>query len=271
VPELPEVETARRGLVPLLVGKMVARVDIRNPHLRWPVPRQLRVALPGQTIRAVARRAKYLLFEAATGTVIVHLGMSGSLRAVAAGSPAGQHDHVQWQLADGTAIRLRDPRRFGAVLWTTGEPLEHPLLRDLGPEPLGSAFDGMRLYRLSRGRRVSVKAFVMDSRVVAGIGNIYASEALFRSGIHPARSAGRISFVRYRALADAIRRVLSDAIIAGGTTLRDFSDTSGRSGYFRQQLLVYGRQGQACERCGGALRHRVIAQRATVYCPRCQR
>ncbi len=271
VPELPEVETTRRGLEPMLLGRTVTRVDVRQPRLRWPVSPELAEALTGARIESVGRRAKYLLLGAGRGTVILHLGMSGSLRYVSAGTPAGRHDHVQWLLEDESWLRLHDPRRFGAVLWTTGDAREHPLLRRLGPEPLRPEFDRERLYRFSRHRRTSVKAFIMDSRVVAGIGNIYAAEALFLAGIHPARRANRIALDRYQRLTDSIRRVLADAIRAGGTTLRNFVDAGGRPGDFRRRLLVYGRPGEPCRHCGAALARRVIAQRSTVYCPRCQR
>lgn len=271
MPELPEVETTRRGVSPLVTGQRVSRVVVREARLRWPVPTALSRELPGQRVEAVERRAKYLLLSSGAGTVLIHLGMSGSLRVVAAATPPALHDHVDIVLDDGQALRLRDPRRFGAVLWVRGDPWLHPLLAGLGPEPLGEEFDGHHLHRLSRGRRAPVKAFVMDGRVVVGIGNIYAAEGLFRAGIHPRRAAGRVSASRYDALAAALRRVLSEAIDQGGTTLRDFVAEDGRPGYFQQRLHVYGRGGKPCITCGRTLSEFRIAQRSTVYCAACQR
>ena len=271
MPELPEVETTRRGIAPLLSGRRVMSVDVRNPHLRWPVPPALARELPGQRVRGVTRRAKFLLVESPVGHLILHLGMSGSLRVVSRDLAPEKHDHLDVVMDDGHCLRLRDPRRFGAALWTTEDPFEHPLLKYLGPEPLEGGFNAEWLYQLSRRRRVAVKSFLMNSKVVAGVGNIYASEALFLAGIHPARPAGRISLRRYRGLVDAVREVLEAAIAAGGTTLRDFVDSSGNPGYFSQKLRVYGRQHEACEHCGSAVRSRIIGQRATYYCPRCQR
>lgn len=271
MPELPEVETTRRGIAPLLSGRRVISVDVRNPHLRWPVPPALARELPGQRVRGVTRRAKFLLVESPVGHLILHLGMSGSLRVVSRDLAPEKHDHLDVVMDDGHCLRLRDPRRFGAALWTTEDPFEHPLLKYLGPEPLEDNFSAEWLHQLSRRRRVAVKSFLMNSKVVAGVGNIYASEALFLAGIHPGRPAGRISLKRYRGLVDAVREVLESAIAAGGTTLRDFVDSSGNPGYFSQKLRVYGRQHQACEHCGSAVRSRIIGQRATYYCPRCQR
>ncbi|ABI57989.1 bifunctional DNA-formamidopyrimidine glycosylase/DNA-(apurinic or apyrimidinic site) lyase [Alkalilimnicola ehrlichii MLHE-1] len=277
MPELPEVETTRRGLAPLLEGRRVTGMTVRQARLRWPVPAGLPDAITGQTIRAVDRRAKYLLFRTPAGTLILHLGMSGSLRVIpgqqagACAVPPGRHDHVDLRLADGSCLRYTDPRRFGSLHWCTGEPEAHWLLHRLGPEPFDTAFDGDRLHRLSRGRRTSVKAFIMDSGIVVGVGNIYASESLFRAGIHPGRPAGRVGLARYRRLAGAVREVLAEAIAAGGTTLRDFTASDGRPGYFAQTLNVYGRAGAPCPRCGRSIRQRRIAQRSTWYCPGCQR
>lgn len=271
MPELPEVETTRRGIEPVLRGRRVTSVDVREPRLRWPVPAGLARDLSGQLLGGVSRRAKFLLFESPVGHLIVHLGMSGSLRIVSGNVEPEKHDHLDIVMDNGLCLRFRDPRRFGAALWTTDDPLEHPLLRRLGPEPLGPDFDAELLHRLSRGRRVAVKSFLMNSQIVAGIGNIYASEALFLARIHPARAAGRISRERYERLVDAVRRVLKDAIAAGGTTLRDFVDSSGNPGYFAQRLRVYGRLGEACEKCGAPVRSRVIGQRSTFFCPHCQR
>ncbi|MDX1609459.1 MAG: bifunctional DNA-formamidopyrimidine glycosylase/DNA-(apurinic or apyrimidinic site) lyase [Halofilum sp. (in: g-proteobacteria)] len=270
MPELPEVETTRRGIEPHLRGHRVIGTVVREPRLRWPVPVAALEQLSGQGIEAVDRRAKYLLLRTTAGTLLLHLGMSGSLRVVPATTPPLVHDHFDLLLDDGTCLRLRDPRRFGSVHWLGGDPLAHPLLASLGPEPLGSGFDGDHLYRLSRGRRRAVKDFIMDSRVVVGVGNIYAAEALFAAGIHPRRPARRIGRARYQRLAAAIRDILQAAIDKGGTTLRDFTDAAGEPGYFRISLAVYDRAGQPCRRCGRPLRSERIGQRATVYCPRCQ-
>ncbi|BFN25918.1 formamidopyrimidine-DNA glycosylase [Pseudomonas sp. SCT] len=270
MPELPEVETTRRGIEPHLLGQRVDRVLVRDRRLRWPVPEDLDVRLSGQRIEAVERRAKYLLIKAETGTLIVHLGMSGSLRLVEAAQPVGKHDHVDILLESGQALRYTDPRRFGAMLWSE-EPLAHVLLASLGPEPLGEDFDGDRLYRLSRGRSMAVKPFIMDNAVVVGVGNIYASEALFAAGIDPRRPAGSISRARYLKLGEEIRRILAMAIERGGTTLRDFVGGDGKPGYFQQELFVYGRAGEFCKSCGSTLREIRLGQRASVYCSRCQR
>lgn len=269
MPELPEVETTRRGLEPWLQRRRVHAVVVREPRLRWPVPPVLARELPGQTLHGIERRAKYLLLTADRGTVIVHLGMSGSLCVVTAETPPGKADHVDVVLDDGACLRLRDPRRFGAVLWTA-DPTRHALLAELGPEPLGADFDDDYLYRASRGRSRTIKDLLMDSRVVAGIGNIYANESLFRARIDPRHPAGRVSRSRYRRLAAAIRATLEDAIRAGGTTLRDFRSSEGRPGYFQQQLQIYGRTGLPCLRCGSRVRTVTLGQRSTFFCPRCQ-
>lgn len=271
MPELPEVETTCRGIAPLLSGRRVASVEIREPRLRWPVSPALARELPGQPVRGVTRRAKFLLLESPVGHLILHLGMSGSLRVVSRELPPQKHDHLDVVMDDGRCLRFRDPRRFGAALWTTDDPLEHPLLKNLGPEPLEEEFTAEWLHRHSRRRRVAVKSFLMNSRMVAGVGNIYASEALYLAGIHPSRPAGRISLERYRRLVGTVRGVLENAIAAGGTTLRDFVNSDGDPGYFSQKLLVYGRQNEACDQCGVPIRNRNIGQRSTYYCPRCQR
>lgn len=270
MPELPEVETTLRGLIPHLLGRQVTQVLVRTPALRWPLPTHLAELLTGRTVRGLSRRAKYLLIAFDHGTVLLHLGMSGHLRMVSSTTPAGKHDHVDLQLSDGQQLRYHDPRRFGALLWVEGDPLTHPLLVQLGPEPFAEELTGAYLYALARGRRVTIKAFVMDQKVVVGVGNIYASEALFRAGIHPQRAAGSVSLARFEALAEAIREVLRAAIAAGGTTLRDFSNAQGRPGYFSQQLRVYGRNGQPCPSCGAPLGQQRIAQRASYFCSRCQ-
>jgi formamidopyrimidine-DNA glycosylase len=240
MPELPEVETTRRGIAPLLEGKRIETAIVRQPKLRWPVPRGLARTLSGSKIQSVTRRGKYLLIDTGNGYLILHLGMSGSLRVIPADTPAGPHDHIDIVLDNGQCLRLRDPRRFGAVLWTTGDPMQHKLLASLGPEPLGNEndFSGEYLFTRSRGRSRQVRDFIMDSHIVVGVGNIYANEALFRAGIDPRRAAGRISRARYDRLAVAIREILAAAIQVGGTTLRDFSDVRGDPGYFQQTLMV---------------------------------
>lgn len=270
MPELPEVETTRRGIEPYLKGQRVSRVLVRERRLRWPIPEDLDVRLSGQRIQAVERRAKYLLIRAESGTLIGHLGMSGSLRLVECGLPAGRHEHVDIELESGLALRYTDPRRFGALLWSQ-DPLHHELLARLGPEPLGEEFDGERLYQLSRGKQLAVKPFIMDNAVVVGVGNIYATEALFAAGIDPRRPAGSIARARYLRLGEAIKRILAQAIECGGTTLRDFVGGDGKPGYFQQELFVYGRGGEFCKTCGSTLREVKLGQRASVYCPRCQR
>jgi len=269
MPELPEVETTRRGILPHILGRTVVQLICRVPRLRWLLP-GVETPLAGEVVLAVERRAKYLLLRCGGGTLILHLGMSGHLRLVTAGTPAGAHDHVDLVFSDGTALRFNDPRRFGALLWTPDDPHRHPLLVELGPEPFAAEMDGEHLYRCSRRRTGAVKTFIMDQRVVVGVGNIYASEALFRAGIDPRRSAGRISRQRYGRLAEAIREVLAAAIDAGGTTLRDFADAEGRPGYFRLELQVYGRAGEACSICGRAVAQVKISGRSTYFCHHCQ-
>lgn len=271
LPELPEVETTLRGILPHLQGRRVAALVVRQPALRWPIPAELSALLPGQIVHGGQRRGKYLLLALDAGHLLLHLGMSGSLRMVAPGLAAGPHDHFDLRLDDGGVMRFTDPRRFGALLWLTGDPFIHPLLRALGPEPLSAAFDADYLHVRSRGRRVPVKSFLMDSRIVVGIGNIYANEILFLSGIHPLRAAGRIARPRYAAIVTAAREVLGSAIRQGGTTLRDFVGGDGRPGYFRQRLQVYGRGGEPCRKCGQTLREVRLGARTTVYCPDCQR
>ena len=274
MPELPEVETTLRGIRPHLLGQRIARMVVRDPRLRQPIPPDLAPRLAGQAVLGLQRRAKYILIEVDDGSLILHLGMSGSLRVVPEQTPPLKHDHVDLVLCDGRALRLHDPRRFGLLIWTPDRPdlaaTRHPLLRDLGPEPLEDGFDGDHLYRQSRGRQVAVKSFVMDAGVVVGVGNIYASESLFLAGIHPSRPCNRIGLTRYRRLAETIRIVLNASIVQGGTTLRDFVQEDGNPGYFARWLRVYGRTGEPCPGCGAPLRQRRIAQRSSFYCPRCQ-
>lgn len=269
MPELPEVETTRRGIAPWLEDVTITRTVVRQPRLRWEVPDPVR-QLRDQAVLAVERRAKFIILTLDQGQLLLHLGMSGTLRVLPGETPAQKHDHLDLILDSGRLLRLRDPRRFGAALWAeSGET--HPLLEKLGPEPLSAAFNGELLYRRSRGRRQAVKTFIMDNRTVVGVGNIYAQESLFRAGIHPSRAAGRIGAERYERLAQAIKQVLEEAIKAGGTTLRDFTSASGSPGYFRQQLAVYGRGGEPCRHCGTPLKQLRHGQRSTVYCGRCQR
>lgn len=269
MPELPEVEVTRRGIAPHLVGRQITSVAVREPRLRWPVPAAVR-RLAGRQVRAVDRRGKYLLLDCGDGHLILHLGMSGSLRLVDSGTPPGRHDHVDIALG-GQLLRLRDPRRFGAVLWTTDPPEAHPLLRHLGVEPLSRDFDARRLHALCRGRRTAIKQLLMDGRLVVGVGNIYASESLFLAGISPRRRARTLSAARCALLAASVKRVLRAAIRAGGSTLRDFVGGDGASGYFQAQHRVYDREGEPCRRCGAPVRRLVQGQRATYYCARCQR
>jgi len=270
VPELPEVETTRRGIAPHCEGQTITGVNVRNGSLRWPVPADLGDRLRGQIIRSIDRRAKYLFLNVEHGTVIVHLGMSGSLRIIADETPPMPHDHIDLTLGSGTILRFNDPRRFGCWLWADSVD-DHPLIRQLGPEPLMPEFNGALLFHQSRGKNTPVKSFIMDNHVVVGVGNIYANEALFKAGIHPRRKAARISRDRYHRLAGAIRETLSAAILMGGTTLRDFVNSDGKPGYFAQSLLVYGRGGARCKECGTPLKEIRMNNRATVYCPRCQR
>ena len=269
MPELPEVETTCRGIAPHILDRKVRDVIVRESRLRWPVPPQLRQTLAGARFTAVNRRAKYLLLETDKGILMVHLGMSGSLRIMPADTPALFHDHIDLVLDDGRCLRYHDPRRFGSFHWL--QSLKHPLLDHLGPEPLAASFDGGYLYQRSRGRRIPVKQFIMDGKIVVGVGNIYANEALFMAGIRPARAAGRVALSRYELLAQTIKAVLGDAIEQGGTTLRDFVGGDGSPGYFAQQLRVYGRQGQPCRVCKSVLKEIRQGGRSTVYCPDCQR
>jgi formamidopyrimidine-DNA glycosylase len=278
MPELPEVETTRLGLVPHAVGKQFATVTVRDRRLRWPVPRAFAQTLDGLTVSGIARRGKYLLWQCRTdaggsksGFILSHLGMSGTLRVLEQTAPPGKHDHIDFVMHDGTLIRFNDPRRFGAMLWIPGEAPRHPLLDVLGPEPLSDAFSGAHLFALSRGRSISVKEFIMNGHIVVGVGNIYAAESLFRAGIHPSRAAGKVSLARYNKLAAAIQETLARAIRAGGSTLRDYVQANGELGYFQVDAFVYGRTGQACRVCGAAIRQIVQGQRSTFFCAHCQR
>lgn len=271
MPELPEVETVRRGIAPHLTGQTIAQVIVRQPRLRWPVPETLAQQLPGQVIQRVERRAKYLLLRTAGGTVILHLGMTGRLRILAAQTPLQKHDHVDLVLADGDCLRFNDSRRFGAVLWTVEPPEQHPLLQSLGPEPFDPAFSGGYLQQRAQGRSSAIKTFIMDNHQVVGVGNIYANESLFAAGISPQRPAGQVNLAECERLAAVIREILDAAIEQGGTTLRDFIGSDGESGYFQQSLRVYGRYLQPCRVCSQPIQRSRIGQRATYYCLRCQR
>ena len=273
MPELPEVEVVKRGLEPFITGHTVTRVIVRERRLRWPIPPDLEHILEGQTVVSVARRAKYLLLRMTRGHLLLHLGMSGRLQVfnmLDTYPPPAKHDHADLLFEHGVGLRFRDPRRFGSILWYSGALTQHHLLRDLGPEPLSSDFTGYYLYHRSKGRSATVKQFIMDGRIVVGVGNIYASEALFRAGIHPCRQAGRVSMNRYSRLATEIKNTLTEAIAAGGTTIRDFSSSTNEPGYFVTKLLVYGRADKPCLRCTHLVYRRKVTQRSTFYCPNCQ-
>lgn len=270
MPELPEVETTRRGIEPYLQGQTISKVIARHTHLRWPIPSNLQSVLKNKKILEVTRRGKYLLIRYNHGTLIVHLGMSGSLRILSHMITAEKHDHLDLVLTNGYVLRFNDPRRFGSILWTHEDPSLHSLLHDLGPEPLSSAFNSDYLYNQSRSRKVAIKLFIMNSKIVVGVGNIYANEALFRAGINPKRSAKTISKNQYQKLVKAIKTVLKEAIKEGGTTLRNFVASDGKPGYFKQQLQVYGRAKLPCRKCHTKLREIRLGQRSTVYCPQCQ-
>lgn len=270
MPELPEVETTRLGLVPRVVGRRILDVVVREPRLRWPVPGDLAGRLRGARVNAIRRRGKYLLFDVGDGHLLVHLGMSGNLTLVPGACPVRRHDHVDLALDSGELLRLNDPRRFGAVLWVR-DPARHELLDSLGVEPFDEAFDGAYLHRAAHGRRVPVKQFLMDSHVVTGIGNIYAAEALFAARIHPGRPAGRISRGRFDRLAGEARTTLSRALARGGSTLRDYVASDGEPGHFQLECAVYGRAGAPCPACGRPVRVARHAGRSTFYCASCQR
>jgi formamidopyrimidine-DNA glycosylase len=274
MPELPEVETVRRGLTPHMTSRVVRDVQVRVPALRWPIPTRLTECIRGESVHQVWRRGKYLLFEFSSGWMLIHLGMSGSLRWVDLQVPVRKHDHLDLVFDHGL-MRLHDPRRFGAVLWhdrSQGPVDAHPLLASLGLEPLSATAGeiGQHLYAGTRERRSSIKSVLLAGDLVVGAGNIYASESLYRAQIHPSTQAGRIGLGRYQRLAVAVRETLSDALARGGSTLKDFVASDGASGYFQIDALVYGREGLSCRRCGGTIRRVVQQQRATFYCPGCQ-
>lgn len=270
MPELPEVETSRRGIEPHIIKQTVTDVIVRQRQLRWPIPATLKKQLTGHSIQSVDRRGKYLLIYTQTGTLIIHLGMSGSLRICPANSAAEKHDHLDIAFSNQKVLRLRDPRRFGCVLFSRKDPLQHKLLKSLGPEPLSSEFDADYLYHTTRNRNATIKSVIMNSHVVVGVGNIYANESLFKSGINPKRTANKISYQRYQILVEEIKRILSAAIKQGGTTLKDFTRENGQPGYFQQTLSVYGKQNLPCPQCNRPIRMIKQQQRATYYCPHCQ-
>jgi formamidopyrimidine-DNA glycosylase len=274
MPELPEVETTRRGIEPRVTGRRIASVQVYDARLRWPVPSTLPSLVEASRILAVDRRSKYLLFRLAgkhgRGTLLVHLGMTGSLRLFTAAPPRQRHDHVDVVLDDGSVLRYHDPRRFGSMQWLPGAAPSHPLLDGLGPEPFDPGFDADYLHAMTRGRRAAIKTLLMDNRIVVGVGNIYAAESLFRAGIRPQTPAGRVSRARLGALVGAVREVLAEAIAKGGSTLRDFVDSAGEPGYFQLDYRVYGREGEPCRVCATPIRNRRLGQRASCYCPVCQ-
>ena len=270
MPELPEVETTRLGLLPLL-GQTVSRVVIHNPSLRWPVPAHLAQTLAGQRFLALKRRAKYILAECDSGTLLLHLGMSGRICLLEQDEPPGKHDHLDIHFTDGHVLRLRDPRRFGAVLWLAGDPLQHPLLASLGVEPLEEAFNRAYLYREIRSRSAPIKNVIIDSHLVVGVGNIYASESLFRARISPKVPANKLSKPRCERLVQEIKATLQDALAAGGSSLRDFFGADGSPGYFQQEYFVYGRTGKLCKVCGAQIKSIRLGQRSTFFCSNCQR
>ena len=271
MPELPEVETTRRGIEPHIENNKVSKVILRRKTLRWPITPALSKDLPGETIKSVSRRGKYLLLATKKGCVLIHLGMSGSLRIVDTNRAAAKHDHVDIVFANNKVLRYTDPRRFGCILWDTESIESHPLLASLGPEPLSKEFHTNYLFQKSRTRNVAVKTFIMDSKVVVGVGNIYANESLFLAGINPKRNAGKISKPRYEKLVEGIQKVLQRAIDVGGTTLKDFTGSDGEPGYFAQSLHVYGRKGEPCHVCKDTLKEIRQGQRSTVYCSQCQK
>lgn len=270
MPELPEVETTCAGIAPHIKGKKVKALVVRNPALRWPVPDDLAARVEGKTLLGVSRRGKYLLLRFNDGHLLIHLGMSGSLRIIQANEPPGYHDHVELVLSDNRALRFHDPRRFGCWLWAAGDVNAHKLLASLGPEPLSDAFDADYLYTACRGKKANIKNVIMDSHVVVGVGNIYANEALFLAGIRPRRAAGSLTRAQTKGLVSHIKAVLARAIESGGTTLRDFVGGDGKPGYFQQTLMVYGRGGEACKLCHTPLKEVRVNNRATVYCTQCQ-
>ncbi|MEO8344295.1 MAG: bifunctional DNA-formamidopyrimidine glycosylase/DNA-(apurinic or apyrimidinic site) lyase [Betaproteobacteria bacterium] len=271
MPELPEVETTRVSVAPCVVGRRIAKLQVYDPRLRWPVPGDLPKRLEGGIVDDLSRRSKYLLFRVGKGSLLVHLGMTGSLRVYTQAPPRRPHDHVDIVFDDGSRLRYHDPRRFGAMLWAPDPALAHPLLRDLGPEPFDPAFDVDYFWRATRTRTAAIKLVLMDSHLVVGVGNIYANESLFRAGIRPTTPANKVSRRRLLRLVEEVRIVLAEAIAKGGSTLRDYVSGTGEPGYFQLDYFVYGRDGEPCRTCGTLIRHRRVGARASFYCPVCQR
>lgn len=271
MPELPEVETTLRGIEPHIENQKITHVVVRHHGLRWPIPADIANILKNQTIESLERRGKYLLFKTRKGTIILHLGMSGSLRILTQDTPAQKHDHLDLVFANHKTLRLTDPRRFGAFLWTEADPSQHELLKHLGPEPLSKNFSAEYLWQRARARKAPIKSFIMDSKIVVGVGNIYATEALFAAGIHPKLAAGKISVSRYSVLVAEIKKILRAAINQGGTTLKDFMNSEGKPGYFKFHLKAYGREGLPCVKCSTKLKEIRLGQRSTVMCPKCQK
>lgn len=271
MPELPEVETTLHGLRPHLLGAKIVRLVVRERRLRWPIETGLEDKVRGRTVTTMRRRGKYMVIDLDRGALLIHLGMSGSFRVLTRGAALEPHDHYDLVTGRGRIIRYRDPRRFGCLLWTADDPMAHARIRALGVEPLEPRLSGKYLHRAAKGRRLAVKSLLMDGRVVVGVGNIYASEALFDAGVHPLRGCHRISEERYQRLVESVQKILNAAIRHGGSTIRDFAGTNGQPGYFEQKLMVYGREGEPCRRCKSRIRNIVIGQRSTFYCLRCQR
>lgn len=271
MPELPEVETSRRGIEPYLLNKTITKVIIRQHRLRWPVPENLPALASGQKIREVCRRAKYIYLKLDNGSIIIHLGMSGSLRICSKTTPLEKHDHIDICTSNNKILRLRDPRKFGCVLWTAEDINRHKLIKPLGPEPLDDVFTAEYLHRKAGKRTCSIKSFIMNSHIVVGVGNIYACESLFKAGINPKRKTGNISLARFKKLVTAIKTTLSESIEQGGTTLKDFTAEDGQPGYFAQKLLVYGKAGEDCSVCVKPIKQITQQARSTFYCAQCQR
>jgi len=271
MPELPEVETCKNGIAPHILHQPIQQVIIRQFQLRWPIPQDLAERVSKQKILKIERRAKYLILTLEHGHLLFHLGMSGHFKICSPQTPVLKHDHVDFIFSNHLCLRYHDPRRFGAILWTKESPYSHPLLRDLGPEPLESPFNGKYFHQIAKNKSAAIKNFIMNPHVVVGIGNIYANEALFQSRIHPLTPAGKLSAKACQVLVEQIKAILTQAIVAGGTTLNDFKQSDGKPGYFKQDLQVYGRRGQACYRCEQKIETLICGQRSCFFCPHCQK